>query len=132
MGQYAFLYSGGTMIDLNTVIDTNSGWTLEVATAINDGGQIFGVGSHAAEPLRAFLLTPFPVLHIALTSSNSVQLQFTAQANVGYVIEFRDSLGSGAWQPLVVLDPVSLVHLVNFTDPISPGQSLRLYRVRTS
>jgi hypothetical protein len=115
-----------------TVIDTNSGWNLEMATAINDGGQIVGVGSHATAPLRAFLLTPFPFLQIALTSSNSVQLQFTAQANVGYAIEYRDSLVSGAWQPLVVLDPIGLVHLVIFTDPLSPGRSLRLYRVRAS
>ena len=42
--QHAFLYSAGKMIDLNSLIVTNSGWTLKVATAINDHGQIVGWG----------------------------------------------------------------------------------------
>ena len=42
---HAFLYSGGKMIDLNSLVDPSSGWTLGVATAINDLGQIAGVGT---------------------------------------------------------------------------------------
>ena len=130
--QHAFLYCGGTMTDLNSVIDTNSGWVLEIASAINDGGQIVGVGTHQTNYARAFLLTPFPVLQISLTASNSVQLQFTAQANTGYVVEIRDSLSSGDWQPLVVLDPIETIHTVALTDPLEAGRSTRFYRVRGS
>jgi len=55
---HAFIYSDGSMKDLNTLIDPTSGWTLQYANAINDSGQIVGVGSHGSQ--RAFLLTPVP------------------------------------------------------------------------
>jgi len=54
---HAFLYSGGTMTDLNTRIAANSGWTLNFAYAINDAGQITGQGL-INNALHAFLLTP--------------------------------------------------------------------------
>ena len=47
------------MIDLNTRIDPQSGWTLEVAKGINDAGEIVGNGSHNGD-YHAFLLTPIP------------------------------------------------------------------------
>ena len=45
------------MIDLNTLIDANSGWMLEYARAINNLGQITGSGRINGET-HAFLLTP--------------------------------------------------------------------------
>jgi probable HAF family extracellular repeat protein len=54
---YAFLYSKGHMIDLNTCLPPNSGWVLIAATAINDKGQIAGNGLYQGNR-RAFLLTP--------------------------------------------------------------------------
>ena len=53
---FAFLYSGGVMTDLNTLIDPASGWGLSRAQAINDSGQIVGTGYHNGE-IRAFLLS---------------------------------------------------------------------------
>ena len=53
--QVAFLYSKGTMIDLNTVLPSDSGWTLTNATGINDAGQVVGNGFHNGQP-RAFEL----------------------------------------------------------------------------
>ena len=44
----AFLYSGGKMIDLNSMIDPTSGWHLTTAAAINDSGQIAGSGMNKA------------------------------------------------------------------------------------
>jgi probable HAF family extracellular repeat protein len=41
---HAFLYDGGVMADLNTLIPVNSGWELMVATDINNHGQIVGYG----------------------------------------------------------------------------------------
>ena len=57
---HAFVYnsSNGLMIDLNSVIDPASGWTLAAATAINDSGQIVGGGTEPGGNDRAFLLTP--------------------------------------------------------------------------
>ncbi|NTW66180.1 MAG: DUF3466 family protein [Nitrospirae bacterium] len=44
----AFIYTptteGGVMTDLNTLIDPDSGWTLDTAVAINDNGHILGSG----------------------------------------------------------------------------------------
>lgn len=128
--QHAVLYSAGTMTDLNSVIDTNLSWTLEIATGINDGGQIIGVGTHPAGKLGVFLLTPFPVLQISLAPPNSVQLQFTAQANRGYAIEYRDSLSNGTWQAMAILDPISVIHPVSFNDALVAGRPARYYRVR--
>jgi probable HAF family extracellular repeat protein len=53
----AFVYDDGTMTDLNSLIPSTSGWTLQNATAINDSGQIVGFGDFAGER-HAFLLDP--------------------------------------------------------------------------
>ncbi|HZQ17247.1 MAG TPA: hypothetical protein VFA90_00895 [Terriglobales bacterium] len=55
----AFLYTGGVMHDLNSLIQAGSGFQPERAYGINDAGQIVGVGygAHGNE-MHAFLLTP--------------------------------------------------------------------------
>ena len=53
----AFLWQDGRFTDLDTLIDANSGWKLEDATAINNKGQIAGMGVYNGKE-RAFLLTP--------------------------------------------------------------------------
>jgi probable HAF family extracellular repeat protein len=53
----AFLFDGFSMLNLNDLIPTNSGWTLLAATGINNRGQIVGNGFHGGEQ-RTFLLTP--------------------------------------------------------------------------
>ncbi|MCU1283886.1 MAG: hypothetical protein JWO13_236 [Acidobacteriales bacterium] len=49
--------SEGVIHDLNKMIPANSGWVLMGANAVNDNGQIAGIGVHNGES-RAFLLTP--------------------------------------------------------------------------
>lgn len=44
--------------DLNTLISPNSGWELEVASSINDRGEIVGWGDHAGKENVGFLLRP--------------------------------------------------------------------------
>lgn len=56
----AFVYSDGTMHNLNNLIDPSLGWTLSDALAINDSGWITGVGSNADGQGHAFILTPIP------------------------------------------------------------------------
>jgi probable HAF family extracellular repeat protein len=63
LGSHAFLYSAGTMTDLNDLIDPASGWVLGIATGINDAGQIVGQGYYTEgfqTHTHAFLLTPTP------------------------------------------------------------------------
>lgn len=50
--------SSGSMKNLNDLIDSSSGWTLETATAINNLGQIVGYGENFAGKTHAYLLTP--------------------------------------------------------------------------
>lgn len=45
--------------DLNDLIPANSGWTLQVATGINDRGEIVGYGDHNGEDDTGFLLVPY-------------------------------------------------------------------------
>jgi probable HAF family extracellular repeat protein len=54
----AFIWEAGVMRDLNTLIVAGTQWNLASATAVNESGQIVGVGSLGGDPFRAFLLTP--------------------------------------------------------------------------
>jgi probable HAF family extracellular repeat protein len=56
----AFVYSNGVAMDLNSLIDPNSGWLLTSAMGVNDAGQIVGYGINASGHDHAFLLTPVP------------------------------------------------------------------------
>ncbi len=57
-GTHAVIWKGGGgIVDLNTLIDTSSGWVLTIANAINDSGQIVGQGVIGGAQ-HAFLLTP--------------------------------------------------------------------------
>jgi hypothetical protein len=47
------------MLDLNSLLPANSGWDLLQAYAINDSGQITGVGLYDGQ-MSAFLLTDPP------------------------------------------------------------------------
>ena len=66
---------------------------------------------------------------ISIAGTNTAQLQFYAQGNTGYTIQYRDSLSTGTWQPLVHLDPTPTPHPVAFTDTLPPGTVTRFYRL---
>lgn len=54
---HAFLYSNGSMMDLNSLISTNSGWELYYGFSINNSDQILGWGSmDGGEHIRSFIL----------------------------------------------------------------------------
>jgi len=55
--KHATLWQNGPPTDLNSLLPPNSGWTLTEARAINDHGQIAGLGLFQGRR-RAFLLTP--------------------------------------------------------------------------
>lgn len=69
--QRAFLYSahtGGSLQDLNSLMDQSPGRRFTEANFINDRGQIVGYGLNAAGQTRAFLLTPKGLGSIAGTT----------------------------------------------------------------
>lgn len=51
----AFLWRNGTMVNLNDLIATNTGWVLTNATAINNNNEIVGSGIYEGQQ-RAFML----------------------------------------------------------------------------
>ena len=63
---HAFVYTNGTMYDLNRQLINGAGWQLTSAMAINDAGQIVGTGI-INQQQHAFLLTP-----VTLPQINSV------------------------------------------------------------
>ena len=80
---HAFLYTNGSMIDLNDLIDPALGIALSAATAINDQGQILANGVRGANNFgSAYLLTPaanvvpephrLPILGLALVGAFSL------------------------------------------------------------
>ena len=78
----AFIYTNGTMTDLNSLIPTNSGWTLINAEGINNSGQIVGYGSGPSGH-NAFLLT---VIHQPIISSQPQNQAMVAGGNVTFNI----------------------------------------------
>jgi probable HAF family extracellular repeat protein len=60
VGPYAFLQRNGSMTPLDDLIAPSSGWILKSAQAINDSGQIAGLGVSPSGQTHAFLLTPNP------------------------------------------------------------------------
>ena len=54
---HAFLYSGGLFQDLNSLIDPSLGWSIQLATDINDKGQIAARGCRKNGPCSDLLLT---------------------------------------------------------------------------
>jgi probable HAF family extracellular repeat protein len=56
--QHAFLYTNGTMQDLNLLIPPVSGITLTSAVGIDSSGRIVAYGTNASGQTEEFLLTP--------------------------------------------------------------------------
>jgi probable HAF family extracellular repeat protein len=56
--QHAFLYSNGTMQDLNLLIPPLSGITLTRAVGIDSAGEIVAYGTDASGQTNEYLLTP--------------------------------------------------------------------------
>jgi probable HAF family extracellular repeat protein len=57
-GGFAWAYFPGTgFINLNSLIPVSSGWQLQIATGINNSGQIVGMGLYNGQ-YQAFLMTP--------------------------------------------------------------------------
>ncbi|MDE2125359.1 MAG: hypothetical protein KGJ62_02090 [Armatimonadetes bacterium] len=76
-GLHAFLWSGditnpsnGSMTDLNSLVENNSGWRLVSATALNDYGAIVGYGYYQQKE-AAFLAIPV-IINSLTTDSPSV------------------------------------------------------------
>jgi probable HAF family extracellular repeat protein len=71
--QTAFLYQNGQMLDLNHLIEPGTGWYLTEATAVNDSGQIAGVGYYNGQQ-RGFVLQHLPLPSSILLLGSGIAL----------------------------------------------------------
>jgi probable HAF family extracellular repeat protein len=58
--QRAVIWEDGVLVDLNTQLPIEAGWTLSSATRINNAGQIIGTGLVNGQE-QGYLLTPEPI-----------------------------------------------------------------------
>jgi probable HAF family extracellular repeat protein len=59
--EHAFLYYHGKLTDLNSLLASNSGWTLNQAYGINDAGDIVGTGTFQGQT-HGFLIDPVSLI----------------------------------------------------------------------
>ena len=125
-----FLYAGGTVVDLNSLLPADSGWTLSQATLINDRGQIFGYGTHNSQYGAAFLLTPPPTVvdPSTITSQLAAAIAYTqrsSSATLSYVapttVQMTSLVSTINSQPAPVL-PITIK--VDLGGQIVSGQTL--------
>ncbi len=128
----AFLWQNCVMYDLNQLI-TNANWELREATAVNDSGQIVGIGKKGIQQEdRAFLLTPAPDSpvppghHPFGFERGHFRACFPVPAGSVFVVEASNNLIS--WT--AISTNVILTRMLDFTDHSSAGFSHRFYRLR--
>ncbi len=101
---HAFIAPSNSLVDLNGMMDASgAGWTLVEARAINDSGQIAGIGLYNGAR-HAFLLSPVapepPLIKAVLLSGPDVLVRFTTVANGTYALETCATLLDGSWSTL--------------------------------
>jgi probable HAF family extracellular repeat protein len=98
---HAFIAVSNSMVDLNGLLDsTGARWTLVEARAINDVGQIVGVGTLSGMT-RAFLLNPSPRITRIQAVSTNILVSFTSVQAGPYNLAAREQVQSGAWSNVV-------------------------------
>ncbi len=68
-------------------------------------------------------------LRVEWLSFGPAPVQFIAQANVAYAIQYRPNLGAGTWLPLSNIAAQSLLRTVLVHDPLPMTNPARFYRV---
>jgi probable HAF family extracellular repeat protein len=134
---HAFIWSNGAMTDLNTALDaTGAGWTLVEARAINDAGQISGMGnfggvSHAFLLRLASVVIQAPQITAIQMSGQDVVIHFTTIAAGTYTVQMSADVPNGGWSNLgqPVTGNGGIISVTDVGGAAFPG---RFYRVRLS
>jgi probable HAF family extracellular repeat protein len=131
----SFVYTGGTLYDLQSLIEpvSGTGWSNLVAYQINDVGQIVGFGTHNGQT-RAFLLTPdvsaAPTITIRsahMADAHDLAISVTAkypQAGAGRWISFALSINGTSINPTTA--PAACLYMVKSTTNLSINESIEI------
>lgn len=100
---HAFIWNKSVMADLNGLLDaTGAGWTLVEARAINDAGQITGIGqlagtNHVFRLSRLASPNQPPQITSIQISNGKIVLWFTTIAARTYALQTNSTLSSTGW-----------------------------------
>jgi probable HAF family extracellular repeat protein len=102
LGFRAFLWEDNIMKDLNSLIDSESGWILKTASGINNKGQIVGGGQFNGQN-RAFLLNPISSVSDLTFAGGTIKAApfenvYAELARDGVELEFRITDAAGSYQ----------------------------------
>ena len=102
-GQKAFIYSGGVMKDLNSLIPAVPGRVLTSAADINDAGQIVANGQVNGED-HGFLLTPTqPMMLTQPNTNNAIAVQSVMFLRDPFTLTTTHNLSSDTRTRLTIL-----------------------------
>lgn len=129
---HAFIYSGDTMTNLNDMLNESGiGWVLYEGRAINDKGQIAGVGTYNGFK-HGFLLNrvyPAPVITRIQNTGDGFALDFSSVAGVNYDVESATNLVAGGWTVLAsnIVGSDGTITVTNLLPAVEPAG---FYRIR--
>jgi probable HAF family extracellular repeat protein len=133
---HAFVTVNGAMQDLNELLDASgSGWTLVEARAINDAGQIVGLG-RVGGTTRGFLLNPIPTIsgptltNIRIRNAD-VLISFTSEAGAAYVLQASTNLVNGSWENVLAGIP-GTGSIMTVTNSGGAALTQKYYRLEAS
>ena len=98
------------------------------ATADTDGDGMINRDEYLAGTNPTDVLS---VLKLTVTTANSAELQFVAQTNTGYTLQYRTNLTSALWNNVTSIAAQSLMQTVRVSVPKPPPEPARFYRVVT-
>ena len=101
----------------------NSKILMSTAACVIALSAIAGCGTNPTNALS--------VLRIARSTTNSGLLQFVAQTNLGYTVQYRTNLSSALWRPLSHFGVQTQVNTMQVSAPNPPPEPERFYRVVT-
>jgi hypothetical protein len=64
-----------------------------------------------------------------LVGAQTFRLLFHGESGKSYLVQFRDSLGSGSWIDLKEISPLPEPGMVEVTDLLPPSSPSRYYRI---
>jgi len=101
----AFLWEdGGPMVDLNTLIPSGSALYLQVTYAINDGGEIAGIGVDGSRNQHAFLLIPCDQNHPGIAGCDYDPADATATSDVRPArVSHTPAANNGKLSPVAIM-----------------------------